>query len=54
MAVDLYSYGVMLYMLTSGGETSLRNPAFMPQPMIFLNEKASDWKNAGHFFFNQV
>lgn len=27
MAVDLYSYGVMLYMLTSGGETSLRNPA---------------------------
>lgn len=26
-AVDLYSYGVMLYMLVSGGETSLRNPA---------------------------
>ncbi|CAE7663516.1 ATPK1 [Symbiodinium pilosum] len=25
-AVDLYSYGVMLYMLVSGGETSQRNP----------------------------
>ena len=26
-AVDLYSYGVMLYMLVSGGETSQRSPA---------------------------
>lgn len=31
VAVDLYSYGVMLYMLVSGGETSLRNPAYMPE-----------------------
>ena len=33
-AVDLYSYGVMLYMLVSGGETSVRNPACIPQLLL--------------------